>query len=93
MLPIIDDTLQSCLIDITNVSINDEQWRQASLPIRAEGLGIHKISKIAFSAFLSCVYSTQLLQNDLLSRVTFDVKDYCCDISLVNWSNIANLHL
>ena len=29
--------------------------------------------------------STQLLQNDLLSRATFDVKDHYYDISLVNW--------
>ena len=86
ILPIIDDTLRSCLVNITNVSINDEQWLQASLPIRAGGLGIRKVSAIASSAFLSSVSSTQLLQTDLLSRVTFEVKDHFYDRLLVNWS-------
>ena len=58
ILPIIDDTLRSCPINITNVSINEEQWLQVSLSIRAGGLGVRKVSTIASSAFLSSVYTT-----------------------------------
>ena len=77
ILPIIEGTLRFCLIYITNFSISGEQWLQASVPIKAGGLGIRRISAIASSAFLSSVYSTQLLQNNLLSRVMFEVKDHC----------------
>ena len=88
ILPIIDDTLRSCLINITIVSLNDKQWLQASLPIRAGGFGIRRVSTIASSIFLSSVYSTQLLQNDLLSRVTFDSKEHYYEKSLITWSTI-----
>ena len=61
ILPIIDDTLQSCLINITNVSINDEQRFQASLSIIVGSLGISKTRAIASLASLSSLSSTRLL--------------------------------
>ena len=47
------------------------------------------LSAIATSVFLSSiksVYSTHLLQHDLLSRVTFDMKNHYYEISFVSWS-------
>ena len=58
----------------------------AFLPIRAGGLEIRRVSAMASLAFLSSVYCTPLLQTDLLSRVTFNLKDHYYDVSLVSWS-------
>ena len=62
----ISDLLRDCLINITNVSINDLQWSQATLPIKAGGLGLRCPMKLALSTFLSSVSSTLHLQNELL---------------------------
>jgi hypothetical protein len=72
----IDLVLRQCLCDITNVSLNDNNWKQASLPVNAGGLGIRSISAIALSAFLASEYSTQLLQNRLLEHSLHDINDY-----------------
>ena len=74
-LPIIDNTLRSCLINITNVNINDEQWLQASLPVRAGGLGIRSVAAISSSAFLASVSSTRQFQTQLLANISFDALD------------------
>ena len=58
VLSIIDDALRSCHVNITNVSINDEQWLQASLPISAEDLGklkFVKLVKLLLRHFIKCV--------------------------------------
>lgn len=51
-----DDLLRSILSDITNVSLEEDSfWAQASLPIEAGGLGIHRAVQLAPSAFLASV--------------------------------------
>ena len=62
----ISDLLRNCLIQIANVSINNLQWSQTSLPIKVDGLGLHSPMKLALSTFLASVSSTLQLQNDLL---------------------------
>ena len=36
----IDNTLKSAILQICNVTLSDDQWAQANLPVRAGGLGI-----------------------------------------------------
>ena len=62
----ISDLLRDGLIHIANVSINDLQWSQASLPIKVDGLGLRSPMKLVLSTFLASVSSTFQLQNDLL---------------------------
>ena len=62
----ISDLLRDCLIHIANVSINDLQWSQASLPVKVDGLGFRSPMKLALSTFLASVSSTLQLQNDSL---------------------------
>ena len=62
----ISDLLRDCLIHIANVSINDLQWSQASLPVKVGGLGLRSPMKLALSTFLASVSSILQLQNDLL---------------------------
>ena len=49
----ISDMLRDCLIHITNVSINDLQWSQATLPVKVGGLGLHSSVKLALSTFMA----------------------------------------
>ena len=70
------------LTSLTSASMTNNGFRLLYLP-EQETLEF-VISVIASSAFLSSVYCTKLLQNELLSRITFDVRDY--EISLLNWS-------
>ena len=62
----ISDVLRDCLIHIANVSINDQQWSQATLPVKVGGLELSSPMKLALSKFLASVLSTLQLQNDLL---------------------------
>ena len=62
----ISDVLCDCLIHIANVSINDLQWLQATLPVKVGGLGIRSPVKFALSTFLASVSNILQLQNDLL---------------------------
>ena len=49
-----DDLLRDILSDITNVCLEEDSvWAQASLPVRARGLGVQKASQLAPSAFLA----------------------------------------
>jgi len=47
----IDNLLRRCVCKITNCSLSDSQWLQASLSVKAGGLGIRLASHLAPSAF------------------------------------------
>ena len=66
----VDDLQRSALCRICNVSLADDQWIQASLPVRSGGLGIRirRVSSLASSAFLASAAGTRLLQDRLLER-------------------------
>ena len=55
-----DDLLRDGVSSITNSSLMDTQWIQASLPIRSGGLGNRRGTSLALSAFLSvqCPHSS-----------------------------------
>ena len=82
----IDTTLRTALSNIVNINIADNQWIQASLPVKAGGLGIRSVSSIASSAFLASVSSTVQLHNLLLSRCQFATLDNHFDAQLTDWS-------
>ena len=48
-----DDVLRSVVGTIANTCLDDIAWQQASLPVRAGGLGIRSAVQLAPSAFLS----------------------------------------
>ena len=61
------DCLQRSLLEaICNVSLSDESWSQASLPIRADGLGIRKFAMLASSAFLASAAGSSLIAQRIL---------------------------
>ena len=61
-----DDLLKSALSRITNNTLSDSQWLQASLPIKFGGLGIRRVTSLALPAFLASAASTCLLQDEIL---------------------------
>ena len=61
-----DDALRSGLSTILNINLNDDQWIQASLPVRNGGLGIRSAQMLAPSAFLASAASTREVQDSIL---------------------------
>ena len=81
----IDNSLRMTLSMITNVNITDEQWRQASLPVKAGGIGVRSVMSVAPSAFLSSSISTQQLQTLLLDKCAWQLSDQHFDNVLDDW--------
>ena len=63
-----DSSLRSALCHITNTDVTDTQWLQASLPIKAGGLGVRRVASLALPAYLASAASTLCLQETILSR-------------------------
>ena len=61
-----DEVLRNSLSATLNVDLDDERWRQASLPVRWGGLGIRGITFLAPSAYLASAASAMELTFDLL---------------------------
>jgi hypothetical protein len=61
-----DSLLCKALCKICNVSLSDDQWLQASLPVKSGGLGIRRVASLASSAFLASAVSTHDLQQQIL---------------------------
>jgi len=61
-----DEILRIGLNSIVNMNLNDDQWLQASLPVKDGGLGVRRVSSLASSAFLASAASTRALQESLL---------------------------
>jgi len=61
-----DDLLKSVFSRITNNTLCDSQWLQASLHIKFGGLGIRRVTSFALPAFLASATSSLLLQEEIL---------------------------
>ena len=61
-----DDLLKSLLESICNVQLSDRAWTQASLPVKAGGLGIRSFAMLAHSAFLASAAGTSEISNYIL---------------------------
>jgi len=68
LLKAFDYELRSGVSSICNVSLTDDQWLQASLPVRNGGLGLRRMSSHASSAFLASAAGTRQLQDHILHR-------------------------
>jgi hypothetical protein len=81
-----DKLLRSAVCQISNSSLTDIQWIQASLPIKDGGLGIRRVSSLAFPAFLASAASTLPLQDRTLVSVTCH-SDVYFETCLHCWSS------
>ena len=85
-----DDLLKKAVCSICNVSLTDDQWLQASLPVRNGGIGIRRVSSLASSAFLASAAGTRGLQDRILSRVILidDMFDKCLSTHILSLIHI-----
>lgn len=81
-----DHLQRSALSRICNIDLTDNQWIQASLPVRNGGLGIRRVSSLAPSAFLASAAGTRLLQDQILG-LNVHVNDDAFDECLATWLN------
>ena len=63
------------LTTILNLDLTDDQWMQASLPIRNVGLGVRSAQMLAPSAFLASATFKLSLQNAILPLSVADCED------------------
>ena len=85
-LEVFDDILRTTLSDITNVCLDsDSAWSQASLPIRAGGLGIRRTAQLAPSAFLASAAGCSNLINQILPAFLQDTNNVWIESALSNW--------
>ena len=84
----IDNLLRKCVSKITNSDLSDSQWLQASLPVKAGGLGVRLTSHLAPSAYLSACHSTRELQESVLSTQTLPLSTH--EVSAAGaWSSLT----
>ena len=82
-----DDILRHGLNTIINIDLSDDQWIQASLPVKDAGLGVRRVSSLAPSAFLASAASTHALQDLLLSGCQRILGDSSLDIIMSMWTS------
>jgi len=80
-----DETIKESLQSILNVTLSEQAWLQATLPIKRGGLGVRLASQVALPAFLaSCVSSSDLVQQ-LLPPHMISFNDQQFDIAADIW--------
>ena len=79
------------LSEILNISLSEDQWRQAALPVKAGGLGIRSASELASSAFLASAAGASDLVLRLLPRRLSASVDTAVTTTLQSWSQTNNL--
>ena len=83
-----DDMLHTAIQHITNSTLSEFQWLQASLPIKEGGLGIRRVASLALPAYLASAASTDTLQIQILDRCR-PPADHHRHEYLTSWSNLA----
>jgi len=71
---------------ITNSSLSEIQWIQASLPVRGGGLGIRSAISLALPAFVASAASTLSLQSGVLAAYAFSNNNFL-QTYLSTWSS------
>ena len=82
--------LHNATSKICNVHLSDDQWLQASLPVRYGGLGVRRVSSLAPSAFLASAAGTLELQRRLLDRCDTTATDPTFDEVMQQWLSMSN---
>jgi len=85
----LDDTLSQGFSTITNCSLSEAAWSQASIPIRWGGVGLHKVSDLAASAFLASTHSVKEWTDVLLPSSIKATLEYGIDQACLHWISIA----
>ena len=87
-LTIFDDALRQGLSSILNVSLIDDQWLQASMPVQNGGLGVRSAGKLEFSSHFASAASTLPLQNAILANSCSTTSDPAVSEALDIWKTL-----
>ena len=81
-----DDILRSTLSNIVNINLDSESaWLQASLPVKAGGIGIRRTTQLAPSAFLASVAGCSSIVHHILPLPFIECANACTKATLVVW--------
>ena len=80
-----DNTLKDGLSSILNINLSEDQWNQASLPVRDGGLGIRSAASLATSAFLASAARTNDLQSRILPNTVLHIQEQVIDHARQQW--------
>ena len=78
-----DALLRSALSKICNISLTNDQWLQANLPVRAGGLRIRLVSSLATPAFIASAVGMRNLKDQILNTAPGLYSEL--DIYLQSW--------
>ena len=87
LLPQFDELLRLNITKICNLSLTDDQWLQASLPVWSGGLGVRSVVMLAPSAFLASAAGTLPLQDRILRHIQTVNEDI--GFSLNRWALLS----
>lgn len=82
-------TTRDVLTTILNISLTDDGWSQAFLPVRWGGLGIRDVKVLAPSAYLSSRHSTISLVGAILPPYCSHMGDQAILAALEAWQRLA----
>ena len=58
--------MKKATVEATNVSISEDSWKQASLPVRKGGLGIQNLTSIVLPCYISSLH----ISSSLVQKIT-----------------------
>ncbi len=71
----IDELFRLTLENICNIKMSLSVWRQASLPFSLAGIGIRKLEDLALPTYLSSIFQSKNLSNNLLHKLNLNIVD------------------
>ena len=80
-----DNALKDSLSSLLNVNLSEDQWNQASLPVRDGGQGIRSAASLATSAFLASAARTNDLQSHILPQAVSMIHEEVVEKTLQTW--------
>ena len=87
--PLMDAKMRELLSQILNVDLTDEQWDQATLPVKWGGIGIRKTVQVAPSAFLASAAGVVDLVSAILPAKSRQMASSSSDIALSTWKSFG----
>ena len=81
-----DSTLRQTLSSSLNIQLNDDNWAQATLPVRWGGLGVRSICSLAPSAYLASAAKSAQLTSVLLPTRLRNLPDSYLANARYEWS-------
>ena len=84
-----DGTLRTGLCSVLNVDLTNDQWLQATLPVRDGGLGIRSAQMQTPTAFLASSASTLSLQQSILPDSIKVLEDPSVASTETQWSSLS----